>query len=85
MTQREYIKYNQQLYDMNNKLIKLGDKVVINDHYGVAPTVGIVTHFTASRRVAVSAPYFVGEKYYESKAYRKPVNILVIKRGKPIK
>lgn len=82
MSKREYLKYNQTLYDYNGKLIKIGAKVVINNNYGSKPMIGIVSHFTETVKVAIKV------RYYRSKTcdyycwhYRKPDNIIILKNG----
>jgi hypothetical protein len=83
MTKREYLKYSQEMYDMQNQRIYPGDTVVINNNYGPQPYIGTVTHFVESGRVAIESPYYKtanGKQYY-SYFYREPENILKIKDG----
>ena len=53
MTKKEYMKYNQEMYDKQGKRINPGNIVVINDRYGREPHIGVADHFTDSGRVAV--------------------------------
>lgn len=82
ITKREYLKYNQNLQDMQCKPIKPGDTVVINNNYGTKPYIGKVDHFTESGNVAVKVKSNYNNKSYIWYNYRAPSNILVIKKGK---
>jgi hypothetical protein len=82
MRKREYLKYNQKMYDMQGQRLYPGDTVVINNNYGAKPDIGEVSHFVPSSRVAVKVLYArVGDKDYYYNNYREPGNILKIKDG----
>lgn len=82
MNKREYLKYNQDLQDMQCKPIKPGDTVVINDNYGSKPHIGKVDHFTESGNVAVAVASTWRGGPYTWWAYRYPSKVLVIKKGR---
>ena len=84
MTEREYLKYNNSnAFDKLGKPIKPGDTVVINNHYGAAPYVGIVDHFTQSGKLAVHYDWMSWRsrvmKYW---AYRIPNTVIKLKSGR---
>lgn len=82
MTQREYLKYNQQHYDLQNNLITIGAKCVINSYCSDTPTIGRVSHFTRNGKVAVNVPYTKSKYgYVNYKCYRKPITIIVLEDG----
>lgn len=84
MTKKEYMKYNQEMYDKQGKRINPGDIVVINNHYGSDPYIGIADHFTDSGRVAVLHDWWSrwAKKYYKCWAYRYPDTVIKISNGK---
>lgn len=54
MTKKEYLKYNNfEAFDLQGKPIKPGDTVVIHNHYGSAPHIGVVDHFTPTGKLAI--------------------------------
>lgn len=82
MSKREYLKYNQTLYDYNGKLIKIGARVVINNNYTSELIVGTVSHFTLSAKVAIKVPYYCNNKLkYNLWYYRVPHNVIILKNG----
>jgi hypothetical protein len=82
MTKREYLKYNREMYDMQNKRIYPGDTVIINNNYRAKPEIGIVSHFAETNKVAIKVPSSIvkGIQYYYN-CYREPENIVKIKDG----
>ena len=82
MTQREYIKYHQEMYDALNKPINIGDIVVANNYYKSNVLIGEVSHFVESGRVAISIQYKRGNTAYKYFIYRFPLDIVVIKKSK---
>lgn len=86
MTQREFLKYNNpDAFDMQGKPIKPGDTVVINNHYGASPTIGIVDHFTQCGQLAVCYNWVshYGGKTHTVKcwAYRPSKQVVKLKNG----
>lgn len=86
MTEREYLKYNNpSAFDKLGKPIKPGDTVVINNHYGASPYIGVVDHFTQSGNLAVCYDWLshYGGKPHTIKcwAYRPPRQVVKIKNG----
>lgn len=86
MTEREYRKYNNpNAKDAIGKPIKIGDTVVINNHYGQAPHIGVVDHFTQNNNLAVKYIYrfYSKGKLHETEcwAYRFSETVIKIKDG----
>ena len=82
MTKKDYLKYNNpEAYDMQGKPIKPGDTVVINNHYGSAPYVGVVDHFTQSGQLAIIYDWNNCGQTVKRRAYRVPRLVLKIKDG----
>lgn len=86
MTKKEYLKYNNpETFDMRGKSIKPGDTVVINNHYGASPYIGVVDHFTQSGTLAILYDWVshYGGKSHTIKcwAYRPPRQVVKIKNG----
>lgn len=84
MTKEEYFKYNNpEAFDMQGKPIKPGDTVVINNHCGVSPYIGVIDHFTQNGRLAVSYDW-VGwkSKIIKCWAYRIPNTVIKLKSGR---
>lgn len=84
MNKKEYLKYNNPFaFDKLGKSVKPGDTVVINNHYGTGPYIGIVSHYTQSGLLAIiyEHKYFNG-KSYKGKAYRKANTVVKLKSGK---
>ena len=82
MTQREYMKYHQEMYDTLNKPINIGDIVVANNYYKSNVLIGEVSHFVESGRVATNMQYKQGKTSYKYNIYRFPTDIVVIKKSK---
>ena len=82
MTQREYMKYHQEMYDTLNKPINIGDIVVANNYYKSNVLIGEVSHFVESGRVAINMQYKQGKTSYKYNIYRFPTDIVVIKKSK---
>lgn len=54
MTKREYLKYNNpEAFDVQGKLVKPGDTVVVNNNYCSTPFVGVVDHYTSIGKLAI--------------------------------
>ncbi len=90
MTQREYLKYNNpEAFDKQGKPIKPGDTVVINNHYGASPYIGVVDHFTQSGNLAVCYdwPLHYGSKPHTIKswAYRPSRQVVKIEKKSEVK
>lgn len=83
MTKREFMKYNQEMYDIQNKRINPGDIVVINSNYRCCPIIGVVDHFTESHQVAITYDW-IGHKDTVRKdwAYRSPDTIIKLRSGR---
>lgn len=87
MSKKEYLKYNNPLaYDMQGKRIFPKDTVVINNHYGRSPIIGVVDHFTESGNVAVTYQLTLYFKDGKSRvenyiAYRDSRSIIKIGNG----
>ena len=79
MNKREYLKYNRDMHDINGKPIKVGDTVIINNHYGVSPIIGTVSHFTESNKVAVNYKEILKTRTFDCTAYREPETIIKVK------
>lgn len=83
MTKREYLKYNQEVYDRQGKRINPGDIVVINNHYGATPYIAVADHFTASGNVAVSYDWAGWQgKIVKCWAYRAPKTVIKLRSGR---
>lgn len=82
MTKKEYQKYNNpEAFDIQGKPIKPGDTVVINNHYGSAPYIGIVNHFTECGNLAITYDYSWRSSTIKCHAYRMPRTVIKIKDG----
>lgn len=86
MTKKEYLKYNNpEAFDKQGKPIKPGDIVVINNHYGASPYIGVVDHFTQSGTLAVLygwVSHHRGKPHtIKCWAYRHPRYVVKIKNG----
>lgn len=83
MTKKEFLKYNQEMYDNTGNRINIGDTVVINNHYGDTPLIGKVDHFIENRKVAVVYNWcIIKGRGLKDFAYRKPHTIIKIKSGR---
>ena len=83
MTKKEFLKYNQEMYDNTGNRINIGDTVVINNHYGDTPLIGKVDHFIGNRKVAVVYNWcIIKGRGLKDFAYRKPHTIIKIKSGR---
>ena len=86
MTKREFLKYNQEMYDIQNKRINPGDIIVINGAYRYCPIIGVADHFTESYKVAVTYDCVGYDgKIYKCWAYRKPNTIVKLRSGRKSK
>ena len=82
MTEREYRKYNRDnVFDALGKPIKVGDTVVISNHYGSTPYIGKVDHFTESGTLAIHYLLKWRGKNIKCRAYRLPENVIKIRSG----
>lgn len=83
MTQREYLKYNQEMYDKQGKRINPGDIVVINNNYEADPYIGVADHFTEGGNVAVCYDWAGWKgKIVKCWAYRRPRTIIKLRSGR---
>lgn len=80
MTQREYNKYHQDVYDALDRHIDIGDTVVVNNYYRARIYIGKVSHFVESGRVAIDITSVERNHTYKWKAYRFPSDIVIIKK-----
>ena len=86
MTLKEYLKYNNpNAFDMQGKLIKLGDTVVINNNYYANPLIGVVDHFTQNGRLAILydwvSRYGCTARTVKRWAYRPSEQVIKLKNG----
>lgn len=85
MTKREYLKYNRDdVYDMLDNQINVGDIVIFNTYCRSQPYIGIVDHFCESGRLAIRYTYTYGslkKMRYKVWAYRYPNNVIKFKNG----
>lgn len=81
MTKREYLKYNNpNAFDKLGKLIKPGDTVVVNNHYGTSPYIGVVDHFTQGGKLAVCYDWINWQgRIVKCWAYRIPNTVIKLK------
>lgn len=80
MTRREYMKYHQEMKDCKGNTIIPGDTVVINNHYGSTPHIGVADHFTENGNVAVSYDWIDWRgKIIKVWAYRKSGTIIKLR------
>lgn len=84
MTEREYLKYNNpSAFDKLGKSIKPGDTVVVNNHYGTSPYIGVVDHFTRSGKLAVCYDWMSWQgRIVKCWAYRIPNTVIKLKSGR---
>ena len=84
MTKREYFKYNNpNVFDRLGKPIKPGDTVVVNNHYGTSPYIGVVDHFTRSGKLAVCYDWISCQgRIVKCWAYRIPNTVIKLKSGR---
>lgn len=84
MTEREYLKYNNpSAFDKLGKPIKPGDTVVVNNHYGTSPYIGVVDHFTRSGKLAVCYDWIGWQgRTVKCWAYRIPNTVIKLKSGR---
>ena len=58
LTEKEYFKYNSNdVYDALDRPLKIGDVVVINNHYHTTPIVGVIAHYLDNCKLAISYKY----------------------------
>ena len=84
MTRREYIKYNSNfpMLDVQHKQVNIGDTVVINNHYGASPYIGVVDHFTESGKLAIQYNWGTYKGVIvKCWAYRESTSVVKIKNG----
>lgn len=84
MTEREYLKYNNpSAFDKLGKPINPGDTVVVNNHYGTSPYIGIVDPFTRSGKLAVCYNWMGWQGIIvKCWAYRIPNTVIKLKSGR---
>ena len=83
MTRKEFMKYNQEMYDKQGKRINPGDTVVINNNYESTPMIGVADHFTEGGNVAVLYDWYGWKgKVMKGWAYRRPSKIIKLKSGR---
>lgn len=83
MTRKEYLKYNNtEAFDALNKPIKIGDTVILNNYFGTTPYIGIVDHFTESKKLAILYTCCVCKgKNCIRWFYRFPNTVIKLKNG----
>lgn len=83
MTKKEYLKYNQEVYDKQGKRINPGDTVVINNSYSADLCIGVADHFTENGNVAVLYDW-LNWRGEASKcwAYRNSSTVIKLKSGR---
>lgn len=84
MTEKEYLKYNNpSVFDKLGKPIRPGDTVVINNHYGTSPCIGVVDHFTQNGRLAILYDWQAWKgTVVKLWAYRVPRTVIKLKSGR---
>ena len=82
MTQKEYNKYHQDVYDILGRHIDIGDIIAATNHYRASVLIGKVSHFVESGRVAVGCSYKCGKTTYRYFIYRFPEDIVIVKKTK---
>lgn len=83
MTKREFMKYNQEVYDKQGKRINPGDIVVINNNFETTPFIGVADHFTESGNVAVLYDWCGWKgKVVKCWAYRLPRKVIKLRSGR---
>lgn len=78
LTEKEYFKYNSyDVYDALDRPLKIGDTVIVNNHYHTTPIVGVIDHYLDNGKLAISY------KYCNSKikvmAYRHSSTVIKLK------
>lgn len=78
LTEKEYFKYNSyNVYDALDRPLKIGDTVIVNNHYHTTPIVGVIDHYLDNCKLAICY------NYYNSKmkvmAYRHPSTVIKLK------
>lgn len=83
MTKKEYLKYNNpSSFDAQGNPVKPGDTVVINNHYGTAPYIGVVDHFTPTGQLAIKYDWIHWNgSPVKCNAYRNSRSVVKIKDG----
>lgn len=86
LTRKEYLKYNNPYaFDVQHKLVKPGDTVVINDNYRSTPIIGIVDHYTQTGNLAIQyewdLQYTNPSHIVKVWAYRPANKVIKIKNG----
>lgn len=82
MTQKEYNKYHQDVYDILGRHIDIGDTIAATNHYRASVHIGKVSHFVESGRVAVENLCKCGKTTYRYFIYRFPEDIVIVKKTK---
>lgn len=81
MTEKDFLKYHQKLYDMQENIINPDDTVVINNNYYGTPIIATVSHFTRNGKVALYRKRTFGNSQIIVRYYRRPESVIKIKDG----
>lgn len=77
MTREEYLMQSKTFLDARGLVIQRGDTVVIKNHWGRTPTIGIVDHFTGNENVVIHE-YYKGKIDPSLRSYRRPQDIIKV-------
>ena len=78
LTEKEYFKYNSNdVYDALDRPLKIGDVVVVNNHYSTTPIVGVIDHYLDNGKLAISYNYY--KCTMKIMAYRHPSTVIKLK------
>ena len=78
LTEKEYFKYNSNdVYDALDRPLKIGDVVVVNNHYSTTPIVGVIDHYLDNGKLAISYNYY--KSTMKIMAYRHPSTVIKLK------
>ena len=78
LTEKEYFKYNSNdVYDALDRPLKIGDTVIVNNHYHTTPIVGVIDHYLDNGKLAISYNYY--KCTMKIMAYRHPSTVIKLK------
>ena len=78
LTEKEYFKYNSNdVYDALDRPLKIGDVVVVNNHYHTTPIVGVIDHYLDNGKLAICYNYY--KCTVKIMAYRHPSTVIKLK------
>lgn len=78
LTEKEYFKYNSNdIYDALDRPLKIGDVVVVNNHYSTTPIVGVIDHYLDNGKLAICYNYY--KSTMKIMAYRHPSTVIKLK------